>query len=180
MAEMQQNSSAVTGTYYTGSSTKNNGGSIIAGGANPSSGLVKRDPKGSDVGAFASVVVQSSLVGNAKAVSAGTFAHNHVKPLSAKVTTELAGVSTNALLRADNNVTRSIHKIESVITNRTATAFRAGFNFYTGRFVGSVTTATDSLGSDGAANPTAAVPGKLTYLVGNSPNVVPYKSKTSA
>jgi hypothetical protein len=35
MAEMQQNSSAVTST-----STKNNGGSIIAGGTNPSRNLV--------------------------------------------------------------------------------------------------------------------------------------------
>jgi hypothetical protein len=175
MAEMQQNSGAVTGT-----STKNNSGSIIAGGTNPSRHLTKRSPKGYNVGVFGSVVVESDLVGNSKAVSAGTFSHNHVKPLSAKVTRELAGVNNNALLRADNKVTRSIHKVESVVSNRTATAFRAGFNFYTGRFVGSVTTATDSLGSDGAANPTAAVPGKLTYLVGNSPNVVSYKSKTSA
>ena len=180
MAEMQQNSAAVTGTYYTSTSTKNNGGSIRAGGINPSRNLIKQSPKGYNVGVFGSVVVESSLVGKTKAVSAGTFSHNHVKPLSAKVTTELAGVNTNALLRADNTVTRSIHKIESVISNRTATAFRAGFNFYTGRFVGSVTTATDSLGSDGAANPTASVPGKLTYRVGNSPNVVSYKAKTSA
>lgn len=175
MAEMQQNSGAVTAT-----STKNNGGSIIAGGTNPSRNLIKQNPKGYNVGVFASVVVQSELVGNAKAVSAGTFAHDHVKPLSAKVTTELAGVNNNALLRADNKVTRSIHKIESVVTNRTATAFRTGFNFYTGRFSGSVTTATDSLGSDVAANPTSAVPGKLTYQTGNDPSVVAYKSKTSA
>ena len=175
MAEIQQNSGAVTST-----STKNNGGSIIAGGTNPSRNLVKRSAKGYNVGVFGSVVVNSDLVGNTKAVSAGTFAHDHVKPLSARVTTELAGVNNNALLRAENRVTRSIHKIESVVTNRTATAFRAGFNFYTGRFVGSVTTATDSLGSDGAANPTSAVPGKLTYQLGNDANVVAYKAKTSA
>ena len=180
MAEMQQNSSAVTGTYYTGTSTKNNGGSIIAGGTNPSRNLIKKSPKGSNVGVFASVVVQSDLVGNTKAVSAGTFSHNHVKPLSAKVTTELAGVNNSALLRAENKVTRSIHKIESVVTNKTATAFRAGFNLFTGQYSGAVTTATDSLGSDVAANPTASNPGRLAYMIGRRvPTLVSYKAKTN-
>ena len=180
MAEMQQNSSAVTGTYYTGTSTKNNGGSIIAGGTNPSRNLIKKSPKGYNVGVFASVVVESDLVGNRKSVSAGTFAHNHVKPLSAKVTTELAGVNTSALLRADNKVTRSINKIESVITNKTATAFRAGFNLFTGQYSGAVTTTTDSLGSDVAANPTSANPGRLAYMIGRRvPTLVSYKAKTN-
>ena len=172
---MQQNSGAVTGT-----STKNNSGSIIAGGTNPSRHLTKRSPKGYNVGVFGSVVVESELVGNSKAVSAGTFSHNHVKPLSAKVTTELAGVNNNALLRADNKVTRSIHKIESMVTNKTATAFRAGFNFFTGQYSGAVTTTTDSLGSDVAANPTTASPGRLAYMIGRKvPTLASYKAKTN-
>jgi len=175
MAEIQQNSGAVTST-----STKNNGGSIIAGGTNPSRNLVKKNPKGYDVGVFGSVVVQSNLVGNTKAVEAGTFSHNHVKPLSARVTTELAGVNTNALLRAENRVTRSIHKIESVVTNKTATAFRAGFNLFTGQYSGAVTTTTDSLGSDVAANPTTSSPGRLVYMIGRKvPTLASYKAKTN-
>ena len=181
MSQIQQNGDASTGNYYQGTSTKNNGGSIIAGGSNPVRNLVKQNPKGSDVGVFASVVVKSDLVGNTKSVTGGTFAHNHVKPISAKITTELAGVGNTAILKGADKVTRSIHKIESFITNRTATAFRAGFNMYTGAFSGAITTATDSLGNDVAANPTSAVPGKLTYQTGsNVATVDSYHAKTSA
>lgn len=179
MSQIQQNGSNTTGNYYLGTSTKNNGGAVIAGGSN-SSKLSKRSPKGSDVGVFASVVKESSLLGNTKSVSGGTFSHNHVKPLTAKVTTELGGVSSTALSKTSNRVTRSINKIESVVTNKTATAFRAGFNLYTGHFSGAVTTTTDSLGNDVAANPTASVPGKLTYKIGKPTAVVAaYKAKTN-
>ena len=127
-----------------------------------------------------SVVVQSNLLGNTKALSAGTFAHAHIKPLTARVTTELGGVSTSALLKTSNVVTRSIHKIESVMTNKTATAFRAGFNLFTGQYSGAVTTTADSFGSDVAANPTFSVPGKLTYKLGKPSAVVAaYKTKTN-
>jgi hypothetical protein len=182
MAEIQQNGSAVTGNYYSGTSTKNNSGSMIAGGTNPNRNLVKNSPKGYNVGVFASVVVQSDLVGNAKAVSAGTFSHNHVKPLSARITTELAGVNNNAILRGADvpSLVRSINKLESVVTNRTATAFRAGFNLFTGRYVGSVTTATDNLGSDVAANPTRSNPGRLVFMLGKKvPTLTSYKAKTN-
>jgi hypothetical protein len=182
MAEIQQNGSSVTGNYYNGTSTKNNSGSIISGGANPVRNLTKKNPKGYNVGVFASVVVQSDLVGNAKAVSAGTFSHNHVKPLSARVTTELAGVNNNALLRGADvpSLVRSIAKIESVTTNRTATAFRAGFNLFTGRYTGSVTTASDSFGSDVAASPTTSNPGRLAYMIGRKiPTLTSYKAKTA-
>lgn len=179
MAQIQQNGSDTTGNYYQGTSTKNNGGSIIAGGASPAL-VAKRDPKGSDVGVFASVVVENATLGNTKSVSGGTFAHSHVKPLAARVTTELAGVSSTALSKTSDVVTKSINKTESTVTNKTATAFRNGFNLYTGQFSGPVTTTTDNLGSDVAANPTAAVPGKLTYKLGKPTAVVSaYKAKTN-
>ena len=182
MSQIQQNGDPSTGNYYQGTSTNNNSGSIIAGGSNPVRNLVKQSPKGHDVGVFASVVVEDDTVlSNVKAVSGGTFSHDHVKPISAKITTELAGVGNTAILKGADKVTRSIHKIESFITNRTATAFRAGFNMYTGAFSGAITTATDSLGNDVAANPTSAVPGKLTYQTGsNVATVDSYHAKTSA
>lgn len=179
MAQIQQNGSSTTGNYYQGTSTKNNSGSVRAGGSTPAL-LAKRAPKGVNVGVAGSVVVESSLLGNTKSVTAGTFSHSHIKPLTARVTTELAGVNTSALSKTSNVVTRSINKIESVVTNKTATAFRAGFNLYTGDFSGSVTTATDNLGNDVAANPTASVPGKLTYKLGKPRAVVAgYKAKTN-
>ena len=179
MSQIQQNGSNTTGNYYQGTSTKNNSGAMIAGGS-ASTKLSKRSPKGSDVGVFASVVKESSLLGNTKAISGGTFSHNHIKPLAPKITTELGGVSNSALSKTSNKVTRSINKIESVVTNRSATAFRAGFNFYTGQFSSAVTTATDSLGNDVAANPTYSVPGKLTYKLGKPSAVVAaYKPKTN-
>lgn len=179
MSQIQQNGSDTTGNYFEGTSTRNNSGAIIAGGSAPAK-VTSRAPKGSDVGVFASVVVESNTLGNAKAISGGTFAHQHVKPLAARITTELAGVASTALQDTSDIVTQSIHKIESVVTNQTATAFRAGFNLFTGGYTGSVTTQTDSLGSDVAANPTSAVPGRLTYKLGKSVAVVTnYKAKTN-
>ena len=179
MSQIQQNGSNTTGNYYQGTSTKNNGGAIIAGGTT-SSRISKINPKGVNVGVFASVVTQSTLLGNTKSISAGTFSHNHIKPLTARVTTELGGVSTTALSKTSDIVTRSINKLESIITNKTATGFRNGFNLYTGQFSSPITTTTDSLGSDVAANPTTSVPGKLTYQIGRNKAVVnSYKPKTN-
>lgn len=179
MAQIQQNGSNTTGNYFEGTSTQNNSGSIIAGGKAPTK-VSSRAPKGVNVGVFASVVVESDSLGNAKAVSGGVFAHQHVKPLAARVTTELAGLDSTALSNTSDIVTQSIHKTESVVTNQTATAFRAGFNLFTGRYTSSVTTQTDSLGSDVAANPTTDVPGHLTYKLGKPVAVVTnYKAKTN-
>lgn len=179
MAQIQQNGSAVTGNYFEGTSTKNSGGSAITGGA-ASKTLNTRPVKGYNVGVFASKVVQSNMLGNTKAVSAGTFAHNHVKPITARVTTEIAGVASTALVHSSDNVTRSINKIESVITNQTATAFRNGFNLFTGQYTSLISTQTDSFGNDVAANPTRAVPGRVTYQIGRKKAVVnSYKPKTN-
>lgn len=179
MSQIQQNGSLVTGNYFQGTSTKNNSGSAITGGA--VSKTLKTSPiKGYNVGVFASVVVNSNAIGNTKAVSAGTFAHNHVKPISARITRELAGVSNDALLNASDIVTRSINKTENVVTNQTATAFRNGFNLFTGQYTSLVTTQTDEFGNDVAANPTAGVPGRLVYQIGRAKAVVNnYKPKTN-
>jgi hypothetical protein len=179
MSQITQNNNPTTGNYYQGTSTKNNNGTVMAGGSS-STQLSRLGVKRADVAVFASTVVESSLLGNAKAISEGTFSHNHVKPLTARVTTELAGVPSTALSKTADIVSRSIHKIESVVTNRTATAFRAGFNLFTGRYSSLVSTVTDSLGSDVAANPTMSVPGKVVYQIGKQRAVVDsYKPKTN-
>lgn len=179
MATVQQGNGVTTGNYFQGSSTKNNNGTMIAGGSS-STNLSKISVKRADVDVFASVVVESSVVGNAKAVSDGSFAHNHVRPLTARVTSEIAGVASTALSKTNDPITRSINKIESVITNKTATAFRSGnFNLYTGKY-SSVTTSTDNLGNDVAANPTTDVPGRLVYKL-SKPKAITgnYKAKTN-
>lgn len=179
MATVQQGNGATTGNYFQGSSTKNNNGTMMSGGST-STKLSKISIKRNDVSVFASVVAESSVVGNTKAISGGVFAHDHVKPLTARVTNELAGLVSTALSKTNDPITRSINKIESVTTNRTSTAFRNGnFNLYTGKY-SSVTTATDSLGSDVAANPTGSNPGRLVYQLSKpKPVSTSYKAVTT-
>ena len=56
---------------------------------------------------------------------------------------------------------------------------RAGnFNMVTGKFTVNPTSATDSFGSDVAASPTRAVPGKLVYGLGQGVVRADYKAKT--
>jgi hypothetical protein len=135
-----------------------------------------------DVGVFASTVVANSTnstLGNTKAVSAGTFAHNNVKPITARVTNEIAGVANTALLRGDNKIDSSIHKTEEVRTAQISTSFRDGcFNLFTGTFNSyapfpftRVISQTDSFGSDNASSPTNGVRGRVTYQTGRSKSV---------
>jgi hypothetical protein len=178
MATAQVNGSASTGTY-NGGTTKNNGGAAKKAGS--STKLTNRSVKGVDVGFVGSKVINSTDVGNVKALSSGTFAFNNVRPIAERLTTSLATVANNALLRGATvpSQIRGIHKIESVATNLTATAFRAGFNLYTGRYVNSVSSQTDNLGNDVAANPTRSVPGRLVYKNGKDQSAVNYKAKTA-
>jgi hypothetical protein len=178
MATAQVSGSASTGTY-NGGTTKNNGGAAIKAGS--STKLTNRSVKGVDVGFVGSKIVNSTAVGNVKALSSGTFAFNNVRPVAKRLTTSLATVANNALLKGASvpGQRRSIHKIESVTTNLTATAFRAGFNLYTGSYVNTVTSQTDSLGNDVAANPTRSVPGRLVYKNGKDQSAVNYKAKTA-
>jgi hypothetical protein len=178
MATVQVNGSASTGTYNSGT-TKNNGGAAIKAGS--STKLTNRSVKGVDVGFVGSKVVNSTAVGNVPALSSGTFAYNNKRPVAERLTTALATVANNALLRGADvpSQVTGIHKIESVATNLTATAFRAGFNLYTGRYVNSVSSQTDALGNDVAANPSRSVPGHLIYKSGKGQPVVNYKAKTA-
>ena len=117
------------------------------------------------------------------ALSGGVFAYNNTTPIAKRLTSSLAGVNNDVLLSGAGrpDLTQSIHKIESVITTRIATAIRDGYwNISTGSWSTSPTSATDSFGNDNAARVSRSSPGSLTYKGGN-PNVttVGYSSKTN-
>jgi hypothetical protein len=189
MATVQINgSSAVTAT-----STRNNHGTAINVGT---SSLLSNQSLGrEDSTVFGSTVVSNATNDYADpALSEGTFAFNNNRPIAVKVTSSLAGVS-NTFLRSgasDLGSRRSIHRQEKVRTTRTSTAIRAGsWNIYTGRWTSTPTTAVDAFYSisegdtsatstDEAASPSRAVPGELTYKLGQKvPVSVDYPAKNT-
>lgn len=167
MSAIQQNGSAVTGSYYTGTSTKNTGGSAKKVGLS-STVLNNLNTGVNNVGVFASTVVDGTEVD--PAVSAGVFAFNNQRPVAMRLTTALATVS-NSVLQSGANVPsqiRSINKRESYVSEGTSTAFRAGyFNLYTGKYSPAPTSVVETPGTDNAANPTRSVPGKLVFKSGS-------------
>jgi hypothetical protein len=183
---IKQNGDDLVGTdfsYKFNTSNRNNHGTAVMGASTQSSTLGSEGFNDQPVGVFNSTPVLGTTNGlsNVKAISAGTFAHNHVKPISAYITTERAGVSLGSVVGPAGNpeLIQSIHRLETVTTNRTAAAFRAGFNFYTGEFLNAVVSNNDSLGTDVASRPTRAVPGRLVYQIGRQvPATVSYKAKT--
>lgn len=179
MATIQTNGSATTGTYWSGSSTKNNNGTAKNVGS--SATVLDNSALGRvDVGVFGSTVIDGTDTN--KALSGGTIAHNHVKPITARVTTELGGVNTDVLKTTANvpSQLRSINKRESYKSSGYATAFRAGyFNLYTGKFSPAPTPVTENPGTDNAASVTRAVPGTLRYRLGKGSVSVNYSSKNT-
>jgi hypothetical protein len=148
-----------------GSGSKNNGGSATRVGTSVklNSVAVSKDT----TGVFGSTVIDGTDTD--KAVSAGTIAHNHVKPIAAKVTTEIAGVASSVLSNSANNPAqlRSINKRESFKSDGKATAFRAGyFNLYTGKYSPAPTPVTETPGTDNAATVSRTAPGDLVFRTG--------------
>lgn len=182
MAAIQQNGSAVTGTYWKGTSTKNNNGTAKNAGVK-STVLENSALGGSNVGVFGSTPYDGDHAD--KAVSAGDFAHNHVKPIAMRVTDEVAGVSSNVLATTSSTpgLRRSIHKLEVLRTNKITSGIRANkFNRFTGAWdSGYPQTSVDALASDTAATPSLDVPGQLTYKLGQPVPVSDndYKAKTN-
>lgn len=179
MATAQQGNSATTGTYWNGGSTNNNHGT--AKNVGTASTVLENSSLGrTNVGVFGSTVIDG--MDTDKSLSGGTIAHNHVKPITFKVTTELGGVNSTVLATTANDPTqlRSIHKRESFKSSGYATAVRAGYwNIYTGKWTVNPTPTTESPGTDEAATPTRSVPGEFVY---KSSALVPvqdnYKAKT--
>jgi len=160
----------------TGSGSRNNGGSATRVGTSVelNNVAISKDT----TGVVGSVVVDGADTD--KAISGGTIAHNHVKPIAAKVTGEIAGVTSTILSTNANNPAqlRSINKRESIKSNGVATAIRAGYwNVYTGRWstnptevtvypTGVPTTSQVWVGNDDAATPTRSAPGELVFRTG--------------
>lgn len=188
MATVQvDGSTSVTGTYWSGSSTRNNGGSAIQTGS-AASGKVKKVDVGSyytRLGVFGSTPVDGTNTNEAN--SSGTFAYNNTRPIARRYTTTLSGVSNTVLLSgaANPGLRPRVNKTESTTNRLDTTLIRSGgFNIYTGKFVNNQTGATvkptvqtDSFGNDVAARPSYTSPGRLTYIVGKTPVSTGYKAK---
>lgn len=178
MATIQQNGSPVTGNYYTGGSTANNHGTAMRIGGQ-STALNNRDAYAYNAGFVGSKVVDG--IDTDPAVSGVDIQVNTVKPIAPRLTTTIATQSNNALLSiADESYVDSIHNMTGIITNKTATAFRDGFNMFTNTYVNGVTTVTDTFADDNAALPTRSVPGQLVFQIGSKvPFTSNYKAKTN-
>lgn len=173
MATLQVNGSAVTA-----SSTKNRGGVAIKAGS-MSTTLTNRPVKAVNVGVYGSVVIDGTETD--KALTSGVFAHSSRKPVAKRISDSLATVSNKTLLSgaAVPSLQTDINRLESVVTNKTSTAFRSGnFNLFTGKY-SSVASATDSFGNDTEARVTRTSPGRLVYRLGKGAVTVGYKSKTN-
>jgi hypothetical protein len=148
-------------------------------GANQNNGTMKANNVTSDVinsvstsrpivAVFGSTVLDNNVAD--KAVSGGVFANDNAKPISALVTSELAGLSNDAIKSPGNDgaVIRGIHKFESDESALLATGIRANkLSLFTGQWEeGYPSGVTVSFSQDDAANPTASVPGELTYMTG--------------
>lgn len=148
-------------------------------GANENGGTMKANSVASDVmnsvstarpvvDVFGSTVIDNSVAD--KAVSGGVFAHDHVKPISALVTSELAGLTNDAIKSPgnDGDIIRGINKFESDESALLATGFREGkLSIYTGQWAaGYPSGVTVSFATDNAANPTSSNPGQLSYMTG--------------
>lgn len=188
MATAQINGSGLTSNGYGSFTEANNAhGTIKANGTATSNVVESVRTYRPTVDTFASTVIEDSVTSvdyAGKAVSGGTFAHNHTKPISSLITDELAGVSTNAIKTPgnDGDTIRSINKVENNKSVLFTKALRANkYNRYTNTWdAGYPSGVTISFSSDDAANPTSSVPGELTYLRGSvTPYNDNYKAKTS-
>jgi hypothetical protein len=113
-----------------------------------------------------------------KALTSGTFAHNHVKPIGPRQTAEIAG-QTNTFLLSGANVPSQIESIHfmkicgmgcvhGVRTRKFTTAIRENrYNRFTGQFdSGYPQESFDEFDVDNAAVPTRTVPGQLVFKTG--------------
>lgn len=113
----------VNGSPSTLSSTNNN------------SNTIKTIGIGYNVGVYGSKVVEGLASQKSKAL--GTFAHNHVLPLTFAVTDELAGIPTSVMSTNgyDHDDIRNPARRFKFYCRQTSTAMRAGdFNFFTGKY----------------------------------------------
>jgi len=164
----------VNGSSYTvppnvrSSGSQNNRGVVTRGGSVASGKLTNVGVSRYNTTVFASTVLDNDWAD--KAVSAGTFAYNDSNGVGMRYTTELAGVSNNALRSGADvpSLVEGIHRLRVLRTRRFTTAIRANkYNRFTGQFeAGYPVVAVDSLATDNAATPTRGVPGQIVYKLG--------------
>lgn len=160
----------------------NNRGTVAKGGSVASGKLTNVGVSRYNTGVFASTVIDNGSAD--KALSSGTFAYNDANGVAMRTTSELAGVANSALKSGADvpSLVRSINKLEVLRTRKTTTALRANkYNRSTGAWdAGYPATSVDTLSTDNAATPTRAVPGQLTYKLGQPVPVSnnDYKAKT--
>lgn len=196
MATVQiDGSSAVTGTYWSGTSTKNNHGVAIKTGSS-SAILSGRSVASPATTVFGSTVVPATDTVNdyaTKAVSAGAFRYNDQRPVAKRLSSAIGGVSNTTLLSGAlvpslvTTINRSRVKngsgtlVDGVRTRRQSVAFQAGdFNLFTGKYDPAPTVAADTYTTDAAATPTRSVPGQLVFRTGAKvPVTKDYAAKTA-
>jgi hypothetical protein len=157
-----------------------------AGGNGGAAARVKQTSKLDPVGVsryntdvFGSTVIDGNNTD--KALSAGEFAHNHIKPIGPRQTSEIAGQANDFLLSGANvpDQIQSIHfmKIcgmgcyQGIRTRKFTTAIRENhYNRFTGQWDAGYPQQSndyfngiDNSSGDNAATPTRGVPGELTY-----------------
>jgi hypothetical protein len=176
----------VTGTYCDGAPcyVDNDGGNVRGGGTIADSDRMSSSNFG-EGGDFTTVI--SGAGGATSAMHAGTFNQTAQYANIVRATTTIAGVSNNALLfgSSDSANEPSIKQLAVMrITEYKKAVVANKWNEYSGAWDsgypvvstsgawnidGSVDNAgtLKASGTDVAANPTSAVPGKLTYNIGN-------------
>ena len=177
----------VNGASYTvppnvrASGSQNNRGVVARGGSVASGKLTNVGVSRYNTTVFASTVINNGSAD--KAVSAGVFAYEDRDGVAMRSTATISGVSNTALRSGANvpSLMRGIHKLETLRTRKFTTAIRANkYNRSTGQFeAGFPVVTVDSLGTDNAATPTRAVPGRIVYKLGQPvPFTQNYKSES--
>jgi hypothetical protein len=189
---IQQNGSEATKT-----STKNVGGAVINVGGTTS--LVTNIKLGyNNVNVFGSTVIRDTVTSGdyAAVASSGSpnFAYNNQKPIAKRYSTTIAGTGNNILQSAAGSpgLIRSIHRIETLRTNRIATSVRNGaWNIFTGKFsplptvavdawYSNETNSTSATSTDSAASVSRDSTGSYSYKLGQKvPFTSGYEPKTS-
>jgi hypothetical protein len=196
MSTVQTNGSAVTST-----STKNNGGAVIANSATATN-IESRPFVLPSVGVFASQVVNG--VNTTKAISIGVFAYSTNRPVAMKLTENLAAINNDFLVFGANDPA-SIKSINYLLVDNASgnpeegpfvdgtrstlnlTAYRQNkLNILTGKYEAGYPVVSKDyfLGSnntsgDRAAKVTRLVPGSLVYKISKKvPVQKDYSEKT--
>ncbi len=165
-------------TTISGTTTRNNNGTVLLGGNVSSDGPISNAPDKSILGAGAVDQPKpqiSAHTGAKKVVSAGVFAGGDQVMYGGNVTTDLAGVANTEMANTASDENRvSIHSI----TTRKSVLIDS-WNFATGTPTYNASNPSDDdFGNDEASRPSLAVPGEFVYKIGATPTQADYPART--